>query len=70
MQDIEFTIDDGRLYLLQTRSAKRTAAIGFCDRLGLDYVSCLPYWVPTARLAAAQSALATAGVGVYVQAGG
>jgi pyruvate, orthophosphate dikinase len=26
MQDIEFTIDDGRLYLLQTRSAKRTAA--------------------------------------------
>ena len=26
MQDIEFTIEDGRLYLLQTRSAKRTAA--------------------------------------------
>ena len=26
VQDIEFTIDDGRLYLLQTRSAKRTAA--------------------------------------------
>ena len=26
IQDIEFTIDDGRLYLLQTRSAKRTAA--------------------------------------------
>jgi pyruvate, orthophosphate dikinase len=26
MQDIEFTIEDGRLYLLQTRTAKRTAA--------------------------------------------
>jgi pyruvate,orthophosphate dikinase len=26
MQDIEFTVDDGKLYLLQTRSAKRTAA--------------------------------------------
>ena len=26
MQDIEFTIEEGKLYLLQTRSAKRTAA--------------------------------------------
>ena len=26
MQDIEFTIEEGRLYLLQTRTAKRTAA--------------------------------------------
>src|SRR5436305_615483 len=26
MQDIEFTVDEGRLYLLQTRTAKRTAA--------------------------------------------
>src|SRR5581483_3238658 len=26
MQDIEFTVEDERLYLLQTRSAKRTAA--------------------------------------------
>ena len=26
MQDIEFTIEDGRLYILQTRSGKRTAA--------------------------------------------
>ena len=46
------------------------ASIGFCDRLRLDYVSCSPYRVPTARLAAAQSALAAAGVGEYVQAGG
>ncbi len=33
------------------------ASIGFFDRVGLDYVSCSPYRVPVARLAAAQSAL-------------
>ncbi len=34
------------------------ATIAFCHRLGLDYVSCSPYRVPVARLAAAQAALA------------
>ncbi len=34
------------------------ASIGFCERAGLDYVSCSPYRVPIARLAAAQAALA------------
>jgi len=34
------------------------ASIGFCHRVGLDYVSCSPYRVPIARLAAAQAALA------------
>ncbi len=33
------------------------ASIGFCEGLGLDYVSCSPYRVPVARLAAAQAAL-------------
>ncbi len=33
------------------------ASVGFFDRIGLDYVSCSPYRVPTARLAAAQAAL-------------
>jgi pyruvate,orthophosphate dikinase len=33
-------------------------SIGFCSTLGLDYVSCSPYRVPIARLAAAQAALA------------
>ena len=33
------------------------ASIAFCDRLGLDYVSCSPFRVPIARLAAAQAAL-------------
>ncbi len=33
------------------------ASIGFCEGIGLDYVSCSPYRVPIARLAAAQAAL-------------
>ena len=33
------------------------ASIEFCHRLGLHYVSCSPYRVPVARLAAAQAAL-------------
>ena len=33
------------------------ASIAFCERVGLDYVSCSPYRVPIARLAAAQAAL-------------
>ena len=37
-------------------------SIAFCHELGLDYVSCSPYRVPLARLAAAQAALADAGV--------
>lgn len=32
-------------------------SIDFCHRIGLDYVSCSPYRVPVARLAAAQSAI-------------
>ncbi len=35
-----------------------TSSVAFCDEIGLDYVSCSPYRVPIARLAAAQSALA------------
>ena len=31
--------------------------IGFCEEIGLSYVSCSPYRVPVARLAAAQAAL-------------
>ncbi|ACA17149.1 pyruvate, phosphate dikinase [Methylobacterium sp. 4-46] len=33
------------------------ASIAFCQEVGLDYVSCSPYRVPIARLAAAQAAL-------------
>jgi len=37
-------------------------SVAFCHQLGLDYVSCSPYRVPLARLAAAQAALAESGV--------
>jgi pyruvate,orthophosphate dikinase len=36
------------------------ASIAFCHEVGLDYVSCSPFRVPVARLAAAQAALASA----------
>jgi pyruvate,orthophosphate dikinase len=33
------------------------SSVKFCHRAGLDYVSCSPYRVPLARLAAAQAVL-------------
>jgi pyruvate,orthophosphate dikinase len=33
------------------------ASVEFCQRIGLDYVSCSPFRVPIARLAAAQAEL-------------
>jgi pyruvate,orthophosphate dikinase len=44
-------------------------SVAFCHELGLDYVSCSPFRVPIARLAAAQAALAERGV-TAVQIGG
>jgi pyruvate,orthophosphate dikinase len=38
------------------------ASVHFCHEVGLDYVSCSPYRVPLARLAAAQASLAESGV--------
>ncbi len=35
------------------------SSIEFCNRIGLDYVSCSPFRVPIARLAAAQAAIAS-----------
>ena len=34
------------------------SSIAFCNEIGLDYVSCSPFRVPVARLAAAQASLA------------
>ena len=42
MQDLEFTVEDDRLYLLQTRTAKRTAAAALkaaVDMVGEDLIS-------------------------------
>jgi pyruvate,orthophosphate dikinase len=46
------------------------SSVEFCHQIGLDYVSCSPYRVPLARLAAAQAVLKEAKRGQYVQAGG
>jgi pyruvate, orthophosphate dikinase len=37
------------------------ASVKFCDRVGMDYVSCSPYRVPIARLAAAQATIEAEG---------
>jgi pyruvate,orthophosphate dikinase len=37
------------------------ASVAFCDDVGLDYVSCSPFRVPIARLAAAHAALGAGG---------
>jgi pyruvate,orthophosphate dikinase len=34
-----------------------TSSVEFCHQLGFDYVSCSPFRVPIARLAAARAAL-------------
>ena len=61
---IRMAVDDGR----RTRPGLKTGicgehggeprSIAFCHQAGLDYVSCSPFRVPIARLAAAQAALA------------
>ena len=38
-------------------------SVAFCHEVGLDYVSCSPYRVPIARLAAAHAAIGQAGPG-------
>jgi pyruvate, orthophosphate dikinase len=44
-------------------------SVAFCHRIGLDYVSCSPYRVPLARLAAAQAALVDTGIEAAVAGG-
>jgi pyruvate,orthophosphate dikinase len=45
-------------------------SVEFCHGLGLDYVSCSPYRVPLARLAAAQAALKEGSRAEYAASGG
>jgi pyruvate,orthophosphate dikinase len=46
------------------------ASIAFCHATGLDYVSCSPFRIPVARLAAAQAAITSRVPEAYVPAGG
>jgi pyruvate, orthophosphate dikinase len=63
---IRFAVDEGRRVqpTLKTgicgEHGGEPRSIRFCHSAGLDYVSCSPYRVPVARLAAAQAALASA----------
>jgi pyruvate,orthophosphate dikinase len=81
--DIEGVGDLMRIAVDRGRGAKPELKLGVCGEhggeprsiaffheLGLDYVSCSPFRVPLARLAAAQAALEEAGSGSYVAAGG
>jgi pyruvate,orthophosphate dikinase len=62
---IRMAVDDGR----RARPGLKTGicgehggeprSVGFCHQVGLDYVSCSPFRVPVARLAAAQAAVAS-----------
>ena len=45
-------------------------SVEFCHGLGIDYVSCSPYRVPLARLAAAQAVLKEGSRAQYAAAGG
>ncbi len=80
--DIEGVGDLMRIAVERGRGAKEELKLGicgehggeprsvaFCHELGLDYVSCSPYRVPLARLAAAQAALAERGVEAAVAGG-
>jgi pyruvate, orthophosphate dikinase len=81
--DIDGVGDLMRIGVERGRSVKRDLKLGicgehggepksvaFCHELGLDYVSCSPYRVPLARLAAAQAALAEQGSVEYAATGG
>jgi pyruvate,orthophosphate dikinase len=80
--DVDGVGDLMRIAVERGRSAKAELKLGicgehggeprsvtFCHELGLDYVSCSPYRVPLARLAAAQAALADQGVGAVAVGG-
>src|SRR5207237_181302 len=54
VQDIEFTVEDGELYLLQTRSAKRTAAAAVKAAVAMVEESLISKEEAVARIDAAQ----------------
>ncbi|MFQ5503182.1 MAG: pyruvate, phosphate dikinase [Planctomycetota bacterium] len=60
---MEWAVDEGRKARSDLKigicgeSGGDPGSIEFCHRLGMDYVSCSPYRIPAARLAAAQAAV-------------
>jgi pyruvate,orthophosphate dikinase len=66
---VEMAVHDGRATRADLKlgicgeHGGNPASVHFCHRVGLDYVSCSPYRVPIARLAAAHAALGEGGPG-------
>ncbi len=62
-QLIEMAVEKGRATRQRPedrhlrRAGRRPGLVEFCFKTGLNYVSCSPYRVPIARLAAAQAAI-------------
>jgi len=60
---LKMSIDDGRIgnpdlvVGICGEHGGEPSSVAFCHRLGMDYVSCSPYRVPIAKLAAAQAAI-------------
>jgi hypothetical protein len=52
--------NDADEFAILEEHGRDPASVMFCHRIGLDYVSCSPYRVPIAALAAAQAELAEA----------
>ena len=50
-------LPDQTLGSVSMQSTRDPSSIEFCHNVGLDYVSCSPFRVPIARLAAAQAAI-------------
>jgi pyruvate, orthophosphate dikinase len=59
---IKISIERGRKTnkALEIGICGEPASVDFCHRVGMDYVSCSPFRVPIARLAAAQAAVKNA----------
>ena len=60
---IEYAVENGRRTKPELKigicgeQGGEAKSVAFCDRIGLNYVSCSPFRVPIARLAAAQAAI-------------
>ena len=60
---IKFAVQEGRATRPNLKigicgeQGGESRSVAFCNAVGLDYVSCSPFRVPVARLAAAQAAI-------------
>ena len=60
LREASTDVRPGRRRALCVEQGGDPDSVRFCHELGLDYVSCSPFRVPTARLAAGQAAVGEA----------